>query len=225
MRSNANSARPLRATKRTRWVNRPLQSKPIPVVRALDAVGQARVEEFVIVAYRVAWRFARTTRDVPMEELIAEALYGLTYASGLFDEARGVPFGAYAAVVIRHRLVQAIRNWRRAQRMLPVSGRRAIGDETIWDVADHGPTPDLSARASAREMCDRVRQVLPEQWYTVLHLFHAEGYSYTEIATAVGLSRQRISQVLKKAADRARQAFPDWAGPVASNETDHNIAG
>src|SRR5918994_440129 len=69
----------------------------------LTADGRRRVETYRLLACRVAWRFARrNARDVPTDELVAEALYALTYAAGLYDANRDVPFGAYASRVIRH---------------------------------------------------------------------------------------------------------------------------
>ena len=40
--------------------------------------------------------------------LRSEAHVALLYAANVFTEAKGVPFGAYAALVIRSRLVQAV---------------------------------------------------------------------------------------------------------------------
>ena len=87
------------------------------VLHCLDEVGQRRVEAFTALAHQMAWKAARFYAcDMPADELVAEALLGLTYASCLFDEERGVPFGAYATMVIRHRLIHAVRSWRQAKR-------------------------------------------------------------------------------------------------------------
>src|SRR5436305_11176499 len=103
MRPTVNPSRP----RRDRLPDRRLRALPLPRVspgRPLGRVAQARVEGAVSLAYQIAWWYARRRApDVPGDELIAEALYGLTYAAGLFDEARRVPFGAYAALVIQHR--------------------------------------------------------------------------------------------------------------------------
>jgi RNA polymerase sigma factor (sigma-70 family) len=212
MRTIGKPVRPWRPSKRPRWLERPAPPKPTAKVHALDASGRARVEECITLAYRLAWHYARNSRDVPPDELIAEALYGLTYASGLFDESRGVPFPAYATLVVRHRLFHAILSWRRAKRAVPYPTRIEVGDEGPWEAEDHRPGPDQAAQASAREMCDRVRQVLPPDWYAVLRLYHVEGYTFDEIGRHFGLTRQRIQQVLIKAIARARRHFPDGVG-------------
>ena len=180
-------------------------------VRPLDPPGQARVEAFTAVAYRLAWQYARQwARDVPPDELIAEALYGLTYASGMFDDARRVPFTAYATLVIRQRLTQLIRRWRRERRVIPFPVGASY-DDTPWEAADDRPRPDLVARTSASELCDRVRRVLPPRWYTILRLRYADGWTYEEIGDYFGISRQWISKVIDKATRRVLKHFPDGA--------------
>jgi RNA polymerase sigma factor (sigma-70 family) len=176
--------------------------------RPLDAAGQRRVEEFACIAYRLAWAFARHhARDIPPDELIAEALYGLTYASGLYDQQRGVPFPAYAYLVIRHCLIQGIIRWRRLRRI----GRMpTLSSSESESEAQAQPASELEREAVAREMCERVREILPAQMYDALWLFHGKGHSLLEIAKRLGVSRQRISQLIVQAERRVRESFPEW---------------
>lgn len=187
---------------------RPLRPR-VSRARPLDPVGQARVEANTPLAYRLAWYYARQrARDVPPDELIAEALYGLTYAAGMFDETRRVPFPAYATLAIRHRLTQLIERWRRGRRVLPYP----VGsdpDDAPWEAADNRPKPDLVSGASAREVCERVRRVLPARWYRVLRLRYADGWTLQEIGDYLGFSRQFIQQVLDRATRRVLKHFPD----------------
>ena len=214
MRPTADPTRPCRArptVRRRVW--QPAKPRPAAPVRPLDALGRARVEAFAPLAYRLAWQYARHhARDVPPDELIAEALYGLTYAAGLFDEGRQVPFGAYATLVVRHRLIQAILSWRRGKRVGPYPTRSDAGDDTAWEAEDRQPAPDLAAGAAARELCDRIRRVLPASWYAVIRLYYAEGFTYAEIGRRVGLTRESIRQMVTKATERVRQKFPEWPG-------------
>lgn len=178
--------------------------------RPLDSVGQARVEACVPLAYQLAWSHARQRAlDVPPDELIAEALYGLTYAAGKFDRTRRVPFGAYATLVIRHRLAHFVRQWRQARRFGPYPGGASGPDDSPWEAVDHRPKPDLVAGTSAREVCERVRRVLPAQWYTILRLRYAEGWTYKEIGTHLGVSRQAVQQTIDKATQMVLETFPE----------------
>jgi RNA polymerase sigma factor (sigma-70 family) len=196
-------------------VNRFVRLDPPPSPRTtrippLDAAGRVRAATHTPLARRLAWQFARgTARDVPADELVSEALYGLTYAAGRYDPGRGVPFPAYATLVIRHRLIQMVLRWRR-NRQAGVLSTWTDADDAPWEVEDPRPGPDLCTGAAAREMCERVRGVLPARWYAILRLCHVEGRSFQEVAARVGLSRQRVRQIVRLAADRAREHFPEW---------------
>lgn len=177
----------------------------------LDEAGQKRVEEHTWLAYQLAWRFARrNARDLPADELISEALYGLTYASGLFKEERGVPFGAYARIVIRHRLIQLTLSWRRNRRacQFPTIATPAGPIEVE---AEDRPAPDQCAGAAVKEMCDRVREILPARLYDVLRLYHGEGYTLEEVGTRLGITRQRVTQLVNIARNQVRLRFPEWS--------------
>jgi len=172
------------------------------VCRPLDLAARVRAESFAPLAYSLAWKFARyAARDVPAEELISEALFALTNAAGQFDETRGVPFPAYAALAIRRRLIASVVTWRRGQWVRTLSDRLPDAD---WESADPG------AGAAAREMCERVREILPARWYAALRLYHAEGCSMEEIGARLGISRERVRQLVRKATRLARQHFPEW---------------
>jgi RNA polymerase sigma factor (sigma-70 family) len=159
----------------------------------------------------VAWRFARSkARDVPADDLIGEALLGLTYAAAMYDDGRSVPFSAYARLVIHHRLIHWVRVWRRGRRLrLHRPEPDENGDNAVWDAEDRHPRPDPAAGATARELCERIRRVLPAHLYAILHEYHAEGQTLREIGERLGISRQRVQQLLDKAADRARELFAD----------------
>jgi RNA polymerase sigma factor (sigma-70 family) len=176
--------------------------------KPLDDAGRALVEEHRLIAYRMAWKFARhSARDIPVEELIAEALYALTYAAGLFDRKRGVPFPAYAVMVIKHRLIHVILGWRRAKRVGPLP--RVCESEAELEPANR-PGPDIPTSTATQEMCDRIREVLPSSWFDALQLCYGEDYTFEEIGDHMGISRQRAQQLVVRARRRLQQFFPDW---------------
>ena len=192
-------------------VLRPLPSIS-PTVRSLDAAGQQRVRAFCTLAYKMAWRFARhQARDIPPEELVGEALCGLTYAASMFQENRGVPFAAYATLVVRHRLIRAILDWRREKWIRPLPVKRT-GDEP-WEAEDPH-SPDICADTSARDMCEQIRRALPPRWYSVLSLHYVKGLSFEEVGKQLGMSRERARQIVRKAAKRAREVFPEWVQAI-----------
>jgi RNA polymerase sigma factor (sigma-70 family) len=189
-------------------VLRPVDEDPPSEVRSLDAIGQRRVQTFSPIAYQMARAFRRyRARDIPRDELIGEALYGLTYAAGMYDEDRGIPFSAYAAQVVRHRLVNAIINWRRQRWVQYLPGVQS--DAKVPDSA-----PDVAIGASARDMCEQIRQVLPARQYALLHLYYLEALPVKEIGARLGITPRRVRQLLVKAADEARKVFPGWVQGV-----------
>jgi RNA polymerase sigma factor (sigma-70 family) len=179
-------------------------------VRRLGPADHARVEQFTRMAYKLAWGFARQqARDVPVDELIAEALFGLAYAAGRYDEARGVPFRAYAVMVMRHRLTNGVRAWRRMRRVPPVSALPARDDDWWETLEDRRAAPEPGAAATARDLCERMRRGLPARWYTALRLFHAEGQTLQQIGRRMGITRERVRQLVLKAERKARGLLRD----------------
>ena len=180
------------------------------LAQPLNEAGQKRVEDHTWVAYQLAWKFARHyARDIAADELIAEGLYGLTYASSLFKAELGVPFGAYAHMVIRHRLIQCILTWRRARRcrQLPII---STPTGSIELESEARPAPEPGDGMAAKEICDQIRCVLPARLYDVLYLFYGEGRTLREIGSHMGLTRQRVRQLISQAGNRVRQVFPEW---------------
>jgi RNA polymerase sigma factor (sigma-70 family) len=184
-------------------------------VRRLGPADHARVEQFTAMAYRLAWWFARErARDVPVDELISEALYGLAYAAGKYDADREVPFGAYATMVIRCRLKNGARVWRR-MRGIPAVSAQVVREDDWWErVEDRRSAPDPAAAEAARALCERVRRAMPARWYKVMYLHHAEGLSLRQIARRLGVTRERVSQLVTKATRKARRVFRDQPGSL-----------
>ena len=201
MRSNLPKDTPA-PTELAALVERSTSGKP------LDARGRELVLTHLRLAYHVAWQYIRQrARDVPAEELISEALYGLTYAAGLYDETRQVPFAAYATRVIQHRVANMVVSWRRSKDWQPL-----LHPEQHCE-----PSSDVSltsaesfALTDAREVCEILRASLPKRWYEVLYAHYAQGQSMTSIATDLGISPQRARQLLAKALERVQTEFPHW---------------
>jgi len=186
--------------------------EPLPFeqrhLRPLDEAARKRVEDSLLLAYRMAWSFARHhARDMPIDELSAEALFGLTYASSLFDEEYGVPFSAYAFMVIRHQLTAAVRNWRKAKR----AGQYLGSLDGFIRETEVLPKPVLAEGLEAHEMCEQVRRVIPARWYEVIYQYHAEGQTLDAIGQRLGVTRQRVRQLLVQATKRVRHHFPEWS--------------
>jgi RNA polymerase sigma factor (sigma-70 family) len=175
-------------------------------LQPLSDAAQELAHAHLNLARRLAWKhYQSSARLVPLDELRGEALYGLVYAAGMFDPGRGVPFGAYATLAITHRLIQAVNVWRRGGRLAPVR----FTDLTASTQRDFD-TPCLRTRepldhAVLDELIDRVRRMLPPRWFQALLLYYAHGHTLEEVGHRLGVTRERVRQLLTKAMGRARK--------------------
>jgi RNA polymerase sigma factor (sigma-70 family) len=178
-------------------------------VRQLDEAARERVQAHIHLADALAWRqYHRCGRMVPLEELQGEAQLALAYAASLYDEGKGVPFGAYVTMVIRHRLIQAVTLWRRGGRLDHISFTDLLVQNSEDDAQVFEPVcPHSRAaaeEAAIQELVDRVRRVLPARWFLLLELYFVREYTLDEIAEQFHVSRERVRQLLAKAVARAR---------------------
>jgi RNA polymerase sigma factor (sigma-70 family) len=175
----------------------------------LDATAQARASAHLSLAELLAGtRFRRCGRVVPLEVLLSEAHYGLIYAASRYDESRGVPFGAFATMTIRHRLTQLVTAWRRGgwRDVLTFTDLTALSgdassrpDPPCWRIS----SPEREA--GVRDLLACVEAILPPRWFTLLQLHFAHNYTLEEIGTRYGISRERVRQLLGKAIQRVRR--------------------
>jgi RNA polymerase sigma factor (sigma-70 family) len=177
-----------------------------PAGRPLDSSQQTLAKQWMPAAYKLAWACHRKRRSygIPLDELIGEALYALTYAAGRYDAARGILFCNYAGMVIRHRLGQLVNNWRRFGR----AGDMPLDDDGL--TAEHqvvDPAPDVQVQAAAVEEFERVRRSIPPRWWEVLRLRHVEGQTLEDIGERFGVTRQAVRQAEKRVRMKVRKAI------------------
>jgi RNA polymerase sigma-B factor len=118
-----------------------------------DAV-QALVEQHLGLVRRIARRHAPREEDV--DDLFQEGVIGLLKALRRFDPERGVPFGAYAAIVvegeIRHHLRDRSSCLRLPEPLQELRARlRVLADEAR---ARTGTEPELAALAADAGVCE-----------------------------------------------------------------------
>ncbi len=185
---------------------------PIPRRRGLcplDEEARQRVTQFTGLAHSLARNHhQQKARDIPMEELRAEALYALSYAAGRFDQNRGVPFGAYATMVIRHRLSQMVGVWRRSRRNISYRFLSAEEEGQYLYEAPDPHTNEIDEQMNSNELLVLVRRHLPPRWFEMLRLYYSDGLTLQEIGEYQSVSKQRVQQLIEKAIKRARRKIP-----------------
>lgn len=157
----------------------------------LDEDKKALVTEFIGLAKGLAINFWKSNaRDLLLEDIVSEALYALTYAASLYDPSRRVPFGAYAAMVIRHRLPQVCKSLRRWRRDSETSS-------FLEEVLDSGSN-------SAEEVIFNQEVLallpnLPPRWLGILTYYYINGKTLEQISEIESISKQRVHQLIVKA--------------------------
>jgi RNA polymerase sigma factor (sigma-70 family) len=169
--------------------------------RELDEAGRGLAESHLHLVEPLAWeQYRRCQGAVPLDDLRGEAQFALVYAAGLYDAARGVPFGAYATLVIRHRLHQAVTSWRRWTRRDCVRFTDLVATLPGGERSPVDPpcprTREPAREASTRELLGRARRVLPRRWFSLLELYYGRGCTLEEAGEELGVSRQRAQQLL-----------------------------
>jgi RNA polymerase sigma factor (sigma-70 family) len=101
-------------------------------------------------------------------------------------------------MVIRQHLIRFSDRWKRH-----VQPEGAI-EPTAAAELDAGDAID------ARELSLRILAHLPPRTARAVWLVMAEGLSLREAGDRLGISKERVRQIVSVAADRARERFADW---------------
>lgn len=169
----------------------------------------------VRLAYRLAsllWPSVRPRLD--QEETRAAALLGLCRAAGLYDPARGTKFSTYAWHCVRTAVLDAARHGG----TVSVSYRRASASPDAaraarWRASPLGEGPDVEAppepcplaAADAAREAGRVREAvarLPGRQARAVRLYYWDGKTLAEAGRELGLTRERVRQILLAARGR-----------------------
>jgi RNA polymerase sigma factor (sigma-70 family) len=170
-----------------------------PALKPLGTDGQARVTDHINLAFKEA-HAAHWRTSLPLPDLIAEALAGLTEAAARYDEEEGTPFPAYASMVTRHRLMEFVRREFRFQH----SWADLPGEDGLPDPGSS--EPDRSVTTD--DQVAALRRILPRLEFRTLWAVYVEGKSLEEVGAGRGVSKQAMGQVLNRARGRARRLFP-----------------
>ncbi len=163
-----------------------------------DAV-QALVEEHLGLVRRIARRHAPRGEDV--DDLFQEGAVGLLKAFRRFDPDRGVPFRAYAAIVVEGE----IRHHLRDSSCAPLPDLVPLEHDVPTTATGFGRSDDradLEARLSLLE--PREREIVYLRFFADL--------TQDEIARCLGISQMHVSRLLRGALVRLRTVGLGAAG-------------
>ena len=143
-------------------------------------------------ADRIAVSKYRKTPCVNVDEMKSAAYYGLVDAANRYDSQRCDSFEAYACIRISGAICDYLRELSWGSR----NNRRTVESYTIEELFNEEEVSD--------EFFDNVTNSLPYNYKKVLRLRYIEGWQLQDISDEFGVTRGRISQLLKKARNLVR---------------------
>jgi len=143
-----------------------------------------------------------------LSELVSEGLLPLIRAVELFDVSLGNRFSTYATWAIKNHLFRTLKRARRDQELdlqSVVRGKGLClengGSVTEQELAENARLSDLSRLLTV--LSDREKQIISARFG--LNGF-PRGQSLAEISRQIGLSKERIRQIVLQAMERMREA-------------------
>lgn len=144
------------------------------------------IEKYKPLVHKIASRYTKQAHGMQLDDLVQEGNIGLIRALRSYDEKRG-KFFWYAYVCIRNEIRSAIdRN----------SGFPKSNSNKDLRSYNHVYHDDLDKiRDEIDKMSEREQQIITKR---------LNGFSYTEIASSLDISRQRVEQIWNKIVERLR---------------------
>lgn len=137
------------------------------------------------------------------EDLIQEGMLGLLSAIREYDAQKGASFRTYAEICIHNRIQSAIRSAGRKKHAplndgIPLDD--VLSDESKSQGAQYfqrSPEEQVLARETEKEFSSTYSRCLSKFEARVLNLY-LDGYSYQEIAIAVGRDRKAVDNAIQR---------------------------
>ena len=150
--------------------------------------------------------------NVTREDLLAAGSYGLLDALQR-DTARGPAFESYARIRIRGAIVDELRStdWlsRRTRSRLGKTEQVARPDDLLEETRDNSPLPDaLIEKKRWDAHVERAVRRLPKREASIVMWHYFEGTTMLEIASRLGVSEPRASQLHMRALGHLRRVLP-----------------
>ena len=143
-------------------------------------------------------------RGLPLDDLVSEGYVGLIKAAEKYDGTKGAKFTSYAANYVRKSILDALEGDRRyddnaSTRIEGMASNAAPVDERV---EQNTVTDEIIA--SLHCLNERERAV-------IMHSFGIDGphMTFAEIGSQLGVTRERVRQIRKKALRHLRKSGKD----------------
>lgn len=192
------------------------------------AEREALVVQWTPLVRKIACRYMRRlARFYELEDLLSIGQQQLWYASRTFDADRGAAFGTYAYYAVFRGYEALVDYWqarrrRGAFRHVCFDEVNEAGIPTLQLPSPDAPVDSLMDGALERRMLDLALLCLRPREAQIVHWRFMEDRSLADIATDLGLTRERIRQLeaksLVKLRTELKKVLPDRiaaSGPVS----------
>lgn len=147
----------------------------------------------------IAHRFS--AQGYEQSDLVQEGLLGLLLAAKTFSKDCGASFGSYAATVVTRRFISIIRK-QNTQKAVPDSALVNLDDcgEDEFSSAARACSPEEELMIRERFLALKLQlaTLLSKRELDVL-LLYSEGFSYSKIASKLGISDKSVDNALSRA--------------------------
>lgn len=182
-------------------------------LRPLDASQQALALSALRLARSLARRFAAAYR-LDAEKAENVAVDRLLHAVARYEARDGAKFSTFARKCITRALISlAIAKGRQTGKrcwlLTNILGRASEREDeaSSFEPIDQREVPPAE-QAELQDVCSRVASVLQPHVWRILWSYFAEGHTLQEIGQTIGLTNQRISQLLVEGIAQARAGLP-----------------
>jgi|YelNatPaOPRAMG01_1025707.scaffolds.fasta_scaffold18124_3 RNA polymerase sporulation-specific sigma factor len=164
------------------------------------ATRDALVEENIGLVHKWARRYYRYAQSIPTvsyEDIFLEGVYGLIKAIDKYKPQKG-SFSTYATIWIKQsirRFLQKEKAQLKGRGYLPVQE-----DEEEQMTLEDMPAEEEELPSSDLESLRRKIEYapIPQRSKDILRMYFLEGYSLREIGEKIGLSKERVRQLIKE---------------------------
>lgn len=166
--------------------------------------GDSRSKEQLIRRYLplANWHVRHfVANDSQYDDFRQEALLGLVRAIDTFKPQVKVQFSTYATTCITNALITHKRKLQRTQEFVVSEG----GDEDFFENVVDSTQPNFLESLYASELRETLAQKLSSLELQSL-FYHAEGYSYKEIASLLEVSPKQVANALSRAHNKLKKS-------------------
>jgi RNA polymerase sigma factor (sigma-70 family) len=136
--------------------------------------------------------------SLPVDDLFQEGMMGLMEAKKRYDAGKGASFATYAVFWIKKRIIDALKNERKVSMDALEYDDELLNSELVATQEK----PDSEEEEAVRKIVIPPGFPVEESKFLILH--YDEQKTLAEIASIMGLSREKIRQLKQKALRRLK---------------------